>query len=70
MVEAMVGYGIPEVDNCNSVRHRAQVSSEAFPDRARHGPIKAHAKVAGNLYRIATGNGREAVTAADLLAEG
>jgi hypothetical protein len=28
------------------------------------GHIKANAKVAGNLYRIATGNGREAVTAA------
>src|SRR3954465_11110201 len=35
-----------------------------FRDELDTGHIKASAKVAGNLYRIATGSGPEAVTAA------
>jgi hypothetical protein len=35
-----------------------------FREELDTGHIKASAKVAGNLYRIATGSGREAVTAA------
>jgi hypothetical protein len=50
--------------HCHRHRHRSENSSQALPEELDTGHIKASAKVAGNLYRIATGSGREAVTAA------
>src|SRR5215218_10251179 len=48
--------------HCHRDRHRPPKTLLAVPGRTRHGHIKASAKVTGKLYRIATGNGREAVT--------
>src|SRR5882724_5562243 len=64
MVEAMAGCGIPETDIAAVVGIAAKTLRKHFRAELATGHIKANAKVAGNLYRIATGNGREAVTAA------
>src|SRR6185436_19786451 len=64
MVEAMAGCGIPQTDIAAVVGIAAKTLRKHFRAELDTGHIKANAKVAGNLYRIATGNGREAVTAA------
>src|SRR5262245_45105995 len=64
MVEAMAGYGIPKTDIAAVVGIATKTLRKHFRIELDTGHIKANAKVAGNLYRIATGNGREAVTAA------
>ena len=64
MVEAMAGCGIPETDIATVVGIAAETLRKHFRAELDTGHIKANAKVAGNLYRIATGSGREAVTAA------
>src|SRR6476619_1411665 len=64
MVEAMAGCGIPETDIATVVGIAAKTLRKHFRAELDTGHIKAKAKVAGNLYRIATGSGREAVTAA------
>ena len=64
MVEAMAGCGIPETDIATVVGIAPKTLRKHFRPELDTGHIKANAKVAGNLYRIATGSGREAVTAA------
>jgi hypothetical protein len=64
MVEAMAGCGVPEADIAVVVGIAPKTLRKHFRDELDTGHIKASAKVAGNLYRIATGSGREAVTAA------
>lgn len=64
MVEAMAGCGIPETDIAAVVDIAPKTLRKHFRIELDTGHIKANAKVAGNLYRIATGSGREAVTAA------
>ena len=64
MVEAMAGCGIPETDIASVVGIAPKTLRRHFRGELDTGHIKANAKVAGNLYRLATGNGREAVTAA------
>src|SRR3954447_25700131 len=64
MVEAMTGCGVPEADIAVVIGIAPKTLRKHFRDELDTGHIKASAKVAGNLYRIATGSGREAVTAA------
>lgn len=64
MVEAMAGCGVPEADIAIVVGIAPKTLRKHFRDELDTGHIKASAKVAGNLYGIATGSGREAVTAA------
>src|SRR5882724_9996702 len=63
MVEAMAGCGIPETDIATVVGIAPKTLRKRFRPELDTGHIKANAKVAGNLFRIATGSGREAVTA-------
>jgi len=63
-VEAMAGYGVPEVDIARVVGIDPKTLRKHYRDELDNGHVKANAKVAENLYRKATGEGREAVTAA------
>src|SRR5215216_4152023 len=64
MVEAMAGCGVSEADIAVVIGVAPKTLRKHFRDELDTGHIKASAKVASNLYRIATGSGREAVTAA------
>lgn len=63
-VEAMAGYGVPEVDIAGLIGVDAKTLRKHYRDELDHGHVKANVRVAENLFRKATGEGREAVTAA------
>ena len=63
-VEAMAGYGIPEADIACVLDVDPKTLRKHYRKELDKGHIKATAKVAENLYRKATGEGREAVIAA------
>jgi hypothetical protein len=63
-VEAMAGFGVPEIDIARVVGIDPKTLRKHYRDELDTGHVKANAKVAENLYRKATGEGREAVTAA------
>ena len=63
-VEAMAGYGIPVDDIANVLRINAKTLRKHYREELDTGHVKANAKVAENLYRKATGDGRESVIAA------
>ena len=63
-VEAMAGYGIPETDIARVLDIDPKTLRRHYRDELDVGHVKANAKVADNLFKIATGTGREAVTAA------
>jgi hypothetical protein len=63
-VEAMAGYGIPETDIARVIDVDPKTLRKNYPNELDLGHVKANAKVADNLFKIATGTGREAVTAA------
>jgi hypothetical protein len=63
-VEAMAGYGIPETDIACALDIDPKTLRKHYRRELDKGHIKANARVAENLYRKATGDGREAVTAA------
>jgi len=63
-VEAMAGYGVPEIDIGRVIGIDPKTLRKHYRDELDQGQVKANAKVAENLYRKATGEGREAVTAA------
>jgi hypothetical protein len=63
-VEAMAGYGIPEADIATVLEIDPKTLRKHYRKELDKGHIKATAKVAENLYRKATGDGREAVIAA------
>ncbi len=60
----MAGYGVPEGDIARVLDVPADYLREHFRKELDSGQIKANTKVAEDLYRKATGEGREAVTAA------
>ena len=60
----MAGYGIPEADIACVLDIDPKTLRKHYRSELDKGHIKATAKVAENLYRKATGEGREAVTAA------
>ena len=63
-VEAMAGYGVPEIDIARIIGIDPKTLRKHYREELDTGHVKANAKVAENLYRKATGEGREAVTAA------
>jgi len=63
-VEALAGYGIADADIARVLRIDLLELRRAYREELETGAIKANSRVAENLYRRATGDGREAVTAA------
>lgn len=63
-VEAMAGYGIPEADIATVLEIDPKTLRKHYRKELDKGHIKSTAKVAENLYKKATGDGREAVIAA------
>ena len=63
-VEAMAGYGVPEADIARVLDIDPKTLRKHYRQELDHGHSKANAKVAENLFRKATGDGREAVIAA------
>jgi hypothetical protein len=63
-VEAMAGYGVPEADIAGVIGIDAKTLRKHYRHQLDHGHVKANVRVAESLYRKATGEGREAVTAA------
>ena len=63
-VEALAGYGVPEPEIAGMIGIDAKTLRKHYRQELDHGHTKANAKVAENLFRKATGEGREAVTAA------
>jgi len=63
-VEAMAAYGIPEADIATVIGIDPKTLRRHYRRELDTGHIKANTKVAENLYRRATGESREAVTAA------
>ncbi len=63
-VQAMAGYGIPHDDIGTVVGVSPHTLRKHYAKELASGHIVANSKVAQNLFKIATGEGREAVTAA------
>ncbi len=63
-VEAMAGYGIPEADIARVLGIDPKTLRKHYRDELDTGHILANAKVAESLFRKATGDHRQAVTAA------
>jgi hypothetical protein len=63
-VEAMAGYGLSAAEIARVLKVDPELLKADYLCELEGGQIKANAKVAENLYRKATGDGREAVTAA------
>ncbi len=63
-VEAMAGYGVPEIDIARALRIDPKTLRKHYRDELDSGHVKANAKVAENLFRKATGDGPQSVTAA------
>jgi hypothetical protein len=63
-VEAMAGYGVPESDIAGVIGIDPKTLRKHYRAELDHGHVKANVRVAENLYRKATGEGRESVIAA------
>ncbi len=63
-VEAMAGYGVREIDIAGVIGVDPKTLRKHYRHELDHGHVRANAKVAENLFRKATGEGREAVVAA------
>ena len=63
-VEAMAGYGVPEVDIARVLGIDPKTLRKYYRDELDTGHVKANAKVAESLFRKATGDGPQSVTAA------
>jgi hypothetical protein len=63
-VETLAGYGIPEAEIAGLVGIDPKTLRRHYRQELDHGHTKANAKVAENLFRKATGEGPQSVTAA------
>ena len=63
-VEALAGYGVPEAEIAGMMGIDPKTLRKYYRHELDFGHTKANAKVAENLFRKATGEGRESVTAA------
>lgn len=63
-VEAMSGFGVPEADIAGIIGIDPKTLRKHYRLELDQGHTKANMKVAENLFRKATGEGREAVIAA------
>jgi len=68
-VEALAGYGVPEPSIAAMLSIDPKTHIKHYRFELAHGHTKANAKVAENLYRKATGDGREIGDGGDLLAQ-
>ena len=60
----MAGFGVPESDIAGVIGIDPKTLRKHYRGELDHGHVKANVRVAENLYRKATGDGREAVIAA------
>lgn len=60
----MAGYGVPEIDIATVIGIDPKTLRRHYRQELDTGHIKANSKVAENLFRKATGDGRESVVAA------
>lgn len=63
-VEAMAGYGVPEANIARVLGIDPKTLRKHYREELDTGHIFANARVAESLFRKATGDGRQAVTAA------
>ena len=63
-VEAMAAYGIPQIEICKVLEISINTLTKYYRYELDTGGTRATAKVAENLYKKATGDGSNAVTAA------
>lgn len=63
-VEALVACGIPQEEIGNLLGISVPTLGKHYEAELRDGLVKANARVANNLFRMATGQGREALGAA------
>ncbi len=63
-VSAMAAYGIPQMDICNVLGISINTLTKYYRHELDTGGAIATAKVAENLYKKATGDGSQSVTAA------
>lgn len=63
-VEAMAGYGIPEIDIARSVGISDMTLRKYYRSELDNGVTKANSAVAQSLYKKATSDGSQSVTAA------
>ena len=63
-VEALAGFGVSEADIAIVLAMHPAILRQLYSAELAAAAIKANARVAENLYRRATGEGREAVIAA------
>ncbi len=64
MVETMAAVGVPSSDIARVVGVDAKTLRKHYRDELDLGMVKANAKVAGSLFKKATGDGPQSVTAA------
>jgi hypothetical protein len=64
LVESMAAYGVVQDDIARVIGVSLATLRRHFREELATGAIRANVRVANNLFRIACGNGREAVTAA------
>ncbi len=63
-VEAMAGYGIPEVDIAKVIGVDAKTLRKHYREELDIAHVKANSAVAQSLFKKATGDGPQSVTAA------
>jgi hypothetical protein len=63
-VETMAAYGVPEANIAKAVKISPKTLRTHYRDELDTGATKANCKVAESLYRKATGDGPQSVTAA------
>lgn len=62
-VETMAGFGIPQVDIARSLGIHDETLRTHYRDELDLGVVKANSAVAQSLYKKATGDGAQSVTA-------
>jgi uncharacterized protein (DUF2342 family) len=62
-VEAMAAYGVPETDIARVVAIDPKTLRKHYRDELDTGAIKANSRIAESLYKKATGEGPQSVTA-------
>ena len=63
-VETLAGFGFKAADIAILLRTEASTITDDYADDLARGALKANARIIESLFRKATGEGREAVTAA------
>lgn len=64
MAKAMAGWGVPQEHIANALRIDKKTLHKYYREELDEGLAKAIANVSKNLYTMATGSGKEALTAA------